>query len=161
MMPPQLRRHISEQVIQLRMGKQKQAYTYSIIAVLIWSTVTSAFKISLRGLNSLQLLFYASIVSVVILFLILLIQNKLELLKTYSKEDYLHSTLHGFLNPYLYYVVLFRAYSLLPAQEVQPLNYTWPIMVVLLSIPLLRQKIGIKSISAITISFVGVFIVST
>jgi drug/metabolite transporter (DMT)-like permease len=34
-------------------------------------------------------------------------------------------------------------------------------MVVLLSIPLPRQKIGIKSISAITISFGGVFIVST
>jgi drug/metabolite transporter (DMT)-like permease len=124
MMPPQLRRHISEQVIQLRMGKQKQAYTYSIIAVLIWSTVASAFKISLRYLNSLQLLFYASIVSVVILFLILLIQSKQELLRTCAKEDYLYSAFLGFLNPFLYYVVLFEAYSLLPAQEVQPPNYT-------------------------------------
>lgn len=143
------------------MGKQRQAYTYAIIAVLIWATVASAFKISLRYVDFLQLLFYASIVSIVILFAILLFQNKLSLLKTYSKKEYLHSALLGFLNPFLYYVVLFKAYSLLPAQEAQPLNYTWPIMLVLLSIPLLKQKIRFKSILAIVISFIGVLIIST
>ncbi len=143
------------------MEKQKQSYAYAITAVLFWATVASAFKISLKYLDFLQLLFYASIVSIIILFVILLIQNKLDLLKTYSKKDYLHSALLGFLNPFLYYVVLFRAYSLLPAQEAQPLNYTWPIMVVLLSIPLLKQKIKFTSILAIIISFTGVFIIST
>ncbi|OYD17515.1 EamA family transporter [candidate division WOR-3 bacterium JGI_Cruoil_03_44_89] len=143
------------------MEKQRLAYTYAIIAVLLWSTVASAFKISLRYLDSLQLLFFASITSVVILFIILLIQKKFALFKKYSKKDYLHSALLAFLNPFLYYVVLFKAYSLLPAQEAQPLNYTWPIMLVLLSIPLLKQKIKFKSILAITISFVGVIIIGT
>ena len=123
------------------MENQKQAYIYAILAVLIWSTVASAFKISLRYLDFLQLLFYASIVSIIILLIILLIQNKAVLLKKYSKKDYLHSALLGFLNPFMYYVVLFKAYSLLPAQEAQPLNYTWPIMLVLLAFPLLKQKI--------------------
>ena len=67
----------------------------------------------------------------------------------------------GILNPFIYYIVLFKAYSLLPAQEAQPLNYTWPIMLVLLSIPLLQQKIKLKGILAIVISFIGVFIIST
>jgi drug/metabolite transporter (DMT)-like permease len=49
----------------------------------------------------------------------------------------------------------------LPAQEAQPLNYTWAIVIVLLSIPLLKQKIRAKSIIAIIISFVGVLIIST
>ena len=143
------------------MEKQKQAYVYAIIAVLFWSTVASAFKVSLRYLDFLQLLFLASIVSVVILFVMLLIQNKLSLFKQYSGKDYLHSVILGFLNPFLYYVVLFKAYSLLPAQEAQPLNYTWSIMLVLLSIPLLKQKIGFKSIIAIFISYFGVFVIST
>ena len=143
------------------MENQKQAYIYTLLAVLIWSTVASAFKISLRTLNFLQLLFYASIISIIILFIILLIQNKAKLLKKISKKEYLHSALLGLLNPFLYYVVLFKAYSLLPAQEAQPLNYTWPIMLVLLSIPLLKQKINFKSIIAIMISFIGIFIIST
>jgi len=143
------------------MEKQKQAYTYAIIAVLLWSTVASAFKISLRYLDFLQLLFCASIISIIILSVVLLIQNKLILFKEYSPRDYLHSALLGFLNPFLYYVVLFKAYSLLPAQEAQPLNYTWPIMLVLLSIPLLKQKIRRKDALAIIIGFIGVVIIGT
>jgi EamA-like transporter family. len=143
------------------MGKQRQAYTYAITAVLLWSTVASAFKISLRYVDFLQLLFFASIVSIVVLFLILLIQNKLGLFKEYSKKDYCRSALLGFLNPFLYYVVLFKAYSLLPAQEAQPLNYTWPVMLVLLSVPLLKHRIKFKNILAIIISFFGVVIIGT
>lgn len=143
------------------MEKLHRGYVYAIIAVLIWSTVASAFKISLRYLDFLQLLFYASIGSISLFFVVLLVQNKLVLLKTYSKRDYLYSALLGFLNPFLYYVVLFKAYSLLPAQKAQTLNYTWPIMVVFLSIPILKQKIGVKSIFAIFISFFGVLITST
>jgi drug/metabolite transporter (DMT)-like permease len=143
------------------MEKQKQAYVYAFTAVLLWSTVASAFKISLRYLDYLQLLFYASIVSIMVLFIILLIQNKLILLTRYSKAEYRDSVLLGFLNPFLYYVVLFKAYSLLPAQEAQPLNYTWSITLVLLSIPLLKQKIRFINIVAIFISYFGVFIIST
>jgi len=143
------------------MENQKRAYIYAIITVLIWSTVASAFKVSLRYLDFLQLLFFSSIVSVFIFFMILLVQKKLYLIKSYSKRDYLRSASLGFLNPFLYYVVLFKAYSLLPAQEAQPLNYTWPIMLILLSIPLLNQRIGLKSIFAVIVSFIGVLIIST
>ena len=67
----------------------------------------------------------------------------------------------GFLNPFLYYVILFKAYSLLPAQEAQPLNWTWPIMLVLLSIVILKQPIRWASVLAILISFSGVLVIST
>ncbi len=143
------------------MERQKQAYLYAIVAVLFWSTVASAFKVSLRHLDFLQLLFFSSLTSLVVLFLILLFQNKLGLLRRYSARDYLHSLILGFLNPFVYYVVLFKAYSLLPAQEAQPLNYTWSIVLVILSIPLLKQKIGLKNIVAILISYFGVFVIST
>jgi len=56
---------------------------------------------------------------------------------------------------------LFQAYDRLPAQQAQPLNYLWPIMLVLLSIPLLKQNITPTSIIAILISFCGAFIIST
>ncbi|MBA7485929.1 hypothetical protein ES707_21481 [subsurface metagenome] len=143
------------------MGKQKRAYLYASAAVLLWSTIASAFKISLRYIDILPLLFYASIVSSVFLFLYLLFLKKLKLLKELSKKDYLHSALLGFLNPFLYYVILVNAYSILKAQEAVTLNFIWPIMLVLLSIPLLHQRIKLRSILAIIISFIGVFIIAT
>jgi len=136
-------------------------YIYAAMAVLLWATVASAFKIALRHLDFLQLVFYASAVSMAFFFAVLLVQGRLGVLKTYSKGDYLRSMVLGFLNPFLYYVVLFQAYSLLPAQEAQTLNYTWPIMIALLSIPVLKQQIGIKSVFAIVLSFSGVFITAT
>jgi len=143
------------------MGKQKRAYLYASVAVLLWSTIASAFKISFRYIDILPLLFYASIVSSVFLFLYLLFLKKLNLLKALSKKDYLHSAMLGFLNPFLYYVILLNAYSILKAQEAVTLNFIWPIMLVLLSIPLLHQRIKLRSILAIIISFIGVFIIAT
>jgi drug/metabolite transporter (DMT)-like permease len=67
----------------------------------------------------------------------------------------------GFLNPFLYYFVLFKAYALLPAQVAQPLNYIWPIILVLLSVPILGQKLKPKNIIALLVSFAGVVFISS
>ena len=143
------------------MEKQTKAYIYAISAVLLWSTVASAFKITLRYVDFLQMLCGASIVSIVFLFLTLLFDKKLSVFKTYSKRDYFSSAMLGFLNPFLYYVILFKAYSVLSAQEALTLNYTWPIMIVILSIPLLKQHITVKSVCAVIISFTGIFVIAT
>ena len=143
------------------MQKQNKAYFLAITAVLFWSTVASAFKISLQYLDYFQLLFFSSLVSTLLLFLLILSQNKIsEICKTNSK-DLLKSALMGFLNPFLYYVVLLKAYSLLKAQEAGTLNYVWPVVIVLLSVPLLKQKISVKSLLAILISFAGAVIIGT
>lgn len=143
------------------MEKQSKAYIYAISAVLFWSTVASAFKITLVHMDFLQMLLGSSAVSMVFLFIVLISRKKLYLLATYSRREYAASLLLGFLNPFLYYVILFKAYSILTAQEALVLNYIWPIMLVILSIPLLRQPITPKSILALVISFSGVVIIAT
>jgi len=145
--------------------KQKRAYLCALIAVLFWSTIASAFKICLSpdylNIKILPLLFYASVASTVTFFAYLSLLKKLNLLRGLSKEDYLRSAVLGFLNPFLYYVVLFEAYYILRAQEALTINWIWPITLVLLSIPILKQKIKLRSILAIIISFFGVFIIAT
>ena len=143
------------------MQKQNKAYFLALTAVLFWSTVASAFKISLQYLDYFQLLFFSSLVSTLILFVIIISQNKIREIGKTSTKDLLKSVLMGFLNPFLYYVVLFRAYSLLKAQEAGTLNYVWPVVIVLLSVPLLKQKISVKSLLAILISFTGAIIIGT
>ena len=141
------------------MTSQNKAYGYAITAVLLWSTVAAAFKISLRYLDHFQLLFWSSLISIIVL--LLLLQKKIAVIKSYGFKDFVKSALLGFLNPFLYYIILFKAYSLLPAQEAQPLNYTWPIMLALLSVPLLNQKVSFFGFLGIIISFFGVLIIST
>jgi len=143
------------------MEKQNKAYLCASAAVLFWATSASAFKITLRHIDVFSLLFYASIASTGALFIYITFSNKLNLLRSLTGKDYLYSALLGFLNPFLYYAILFKAYSILPAQEAQPLNFVWPITLVLLSIPLLKQKIKSRDIIATFISFAGVFVIST
>lgn len=143
------------------MHNQKKAYMYGLATVLLWSTVASAFKLSLRYLDHIQLLLYANIVSIIVLTAIVTLQGKTRLVFSCSGKQYLQSMMLGFLNPFLYYLVLFKAYDLLPAQEAQPLNYTWAITLALLSIPLLKQKIGLRDFTAAFVSYSGVVVIST
>ena len=143
------------------MERQTKAYLYAGATVLLWSTVASAFKLTLGHLSFIEMLLWASAVSTATLFLILVAQGKLSLIGSCSRAEIARSAALGFLNPFLYYVILFKAYSLLPAQEAQPLNWTWPIMLVLLSIVILKQPIRWLNVLAIVISFSGVIVVAT
>lgn len=143
------------------MKNQKQAYLFGLSAVLIWSTVASAFKIALTHLNPIQLLLCASVASSVALFVTIFFQRKVHLIFKTKKRDLLICSALGILNPFLYYMVLFKAYDLLPAQEAQSLNYTWAISLALLSIPLLGQKMSLRELMAIIVSYAGVLTIST
>lgn len=141
--------------------KNQRAVIFALITVLFWSTVATAFKIGLRELYPAQLIFVGSIVTVLILSVIIVFTKKVKLLKHLRLKDFLYLALLGALNPFLYYIVLFEAYSLLPAQVAQPLNMVWPIVLVLLAVPLLNQKIGWKSFVALFISFAGVVLIAS
>ncbi len=145
----------------MKHSSETRACIYALAAVAIWSTVASAFKISLRYMDHVQLLLYASLTSVAVLFCILGFQKKLHLLTELSPRDLLVSMGMGSLNPLLYYLILFKAYALLPAQEAQALNYTWAITMALLSVPLLGQRLGKRQLAALVISYVGVVVIAT
>jgi len=133
----------------------KQSLIYTLSAVFFWSTVATAFKISLEGMNFIQLLFYSSLASTIILsFFALKKRNDFKIFTP-------NSVLLGFINPFLYYLMLFKAYSLLPAQEAQPLNYTWPIALSLLSVVFLNEKMNFKKIVGLILAFFGVIIIAT
>jgi len=137
-----------------------RAYLFAVLAVLCWSTVPTAFKIGLSYQDNYQLLTGASIVSATVLLLIVFLQGKQRFLLDLKWPDVGFSALMGLMNPVAYYLILFKAYSILPAQVAQPLNMVWPIVLVIISIPMLRQKIGWISIGAMFLSFSGVVLVS-
>lgn len=143
------------------MKMQTQAYCYALITVCLWSTVGSVSKITLSHITPTQFVFYSSLVSIVVLFLIILFQGKLGALLQFRKQELVTSIGYGFLNPFAYYLVLFKAYDLLPAQQAQIINYTWALSMTLLSIPLLKQHVSNKQWIAIITSYIGVLFIAT
>jgi drug/metabolite transporter (DMT)-like permease len=138
---------------------QTQSYIYAIGAVFLWSTVASVFKLSLNYVDIWQLLLISSLTATLCLLLILVYQNKLILLRQLKQKDWFRLLVLGILNPFLYYLILFKAYDLLPAQIAQSLNYTWAITLMFLSIPILKHKVTPYDIAAILICYAGIIVI--
>ncbi len=138
-----------------------RAWLYAFSAVLLWSTVATVFKLTLRHVDFIHLLLISSWTAFLALLLVMIAQGKVSLLRRLTVRELLYSAGLGALNPYVYYLILFKAYSLIPAQEALALNYTWPVVLVLLSVPLLGQRIGHGSVAAILVSFSGVVLIAT
>lgn len=137
------------------------AYKYALIAVFFWSTVATAFKIALQYLTPYELVLYATFSSTIVLLIVIAYQKKIKEVKEYIKSDFKKVLLLGSINPFLYYIVLFQAYDMLPAQEAQAINYSWALMLAFLSVIFLKQKLTISDIIAGIICYLGVLIIST
>lgn len=117
------------------MKTESKAIVCGALAVCCWSTVATAFKLALRHFNNYEMLLVASATAAVLFFVVCLIIGKLPQLARLSLRQWLSCILLGAINPVAYYLALFKAYSLLPAQVAQPINYAWPIaLLVLLSV---------------------------
>lgn len=143
------------------MNKSNLSYVYGIAAIFLWSTVATAFKLALSHYSPLQLVLVAVITSIFALFAIVIIQNKLRLIKRQFLDRPWFYLQTGILNPFLYYLVLFKAYDLLPAQQALALNYTWALLLPLLAVPILGQKLRKTDIAAAMIAYCGVYVIAT
>ncbi len=126
----------------------------------MWSTVATAFKLALRDIDFITLLLWASIASTLALLPFAIMDNGLRPPGKDIKSSLIRSALLGFLNPFIYYLILFKAYDLMPGQLVQPINYSWPLILALLSVPFLGQHIGPREFGGILISLSGVIVLS-
>jgi drug/metabolite transporter (DMT)-like permease len=140
---------------------ERRALKLGLGAVMLWSTVATAFSISLRYLTPLQLVTLASAVSWCFLSLRLLSPARWQALRATNAKTRLFALVIGWLNPGLYYLVLFAAYDQLPAQEAMAINYSWGITLALIAAPLLGQKLTLHSLLTSGISYFGIIIIAT
>lgn len=143
------------------MTNQKQAMLYGLATVLLWSTVATAFKLALRELAPVEMLLIACTASVLVMAVILMLQGRWHQVFELSRKQYAQSFGMGLINPCLYYFVLFGAFDRLPAQEAQPLNYTWALVLAYLSVPFLGQRLRKTDILAGLVCYAGVVVIAT
>jgi len=137
--------------------RETQAILFGLGAVALWSTVATAFKLGLTFLTPIQMLWLGCLFSLGFFILARFFVSPTSL----TKSACLRAGLLGLLNPLAYYLILFEAYNRLPAQIAQPLNYTWAITLAILAVPLLKQRLSLKALVGIGVSYVGVVVLVT
>lgn len=145
----------------MHVNNQRKATLLALIAVGLWSTVATAFKLSLRHIDPLQLVAYASLISTLILVAGTLLGGNGNQLWPVFRQRPFQFLLLGLLNPFLYYLVLFQAYDLLPAQQAQSINYSWAIALGLLSVPFLKKTYRLRDGIGALLGYSGVLVIAT
>lgn len=142
------------------MKSSSKSYLHIAIAVASWSTVASAFKIGLRHYSYYELLLVAAITALAMFALVISFQKKWHLLKNITRKDWVLFAITGLLNPAGYYLILFKAYDLLPAQIAQSINFSWAIVLTLLLAVVMKQRIPALKFLGMAISLGGVALIS-
>ena len=143
------------------MTSNNKSILLASVAVLSWSTVATAFKVALSYLTHFEMLLVASVTSLAIFAIMLTIQRRWSAVKALPRQTWGYFALLGLLNPVAYYLVLFKAYDLLPAQIAQPVNYFWPIFLLFLLAMFAKQRIPTKKYIGMFISLGGLILISS
>ncbi len=138
----------------------KKNLIYSLGAVLIWSTLAPTAKMMLNGIPNMQMLSICSIIG----FLFLLVYNtangSIKTLRDYRAKDFLKMSGLGFLGMFMSNSLYYYGISQMTSQEACILNYLWPIMILIFSCIILRERVTAMKVVAIVCSFLGIVILS-
>jgi len=132
-------------------SSDRSAVALALSSIFFWSWAATAFKQALIHNSPWFVVFAGSFISTAVLFAMLVLRKK-----RVTGTDVLSGSYLGFLNPFLYYLVLLHAYQGLPAQIAMVVNYLWPVILVLLAVPILGQKLTPGGLAGVLISFSGV-----
>ncbi len=143
------------------MQLNRKAYLFTLLAILFWGGAASAFKTALVHISPITLLSLSSVISLLVITVLLISTDKARQLFKLPAKQWIYLLILGAINPFLYYIILFEAYDRLPGQVAMSLNYLWPVMLALLSVPILKHTLSRLSLLSILLSFVGAIIIAT
>ena len=139
----------------------RKNYTYALLTVFIWSTLAAIAKILLSDIPNLETLAVSSVFAFLFLLAINIKNGTIRELSKYSVKDYGIMAGLGFLGLFLYSALYYYGITELSSQEACIINYLWPIMLVIFSCIILKEKFTFIKGIAMLCSFAGIVILST
>ncbi|MBR5311861.1 MAG: DMT family transporter [Clostridia bacterium] len=138
----------------------KKNYIYAVTAVLIWSTTAAMVKKMLYDIPNLEALAVSSFFAFLFLLIVNLKNGTVKEMRRYSVKDYAVMSGLGFIGLFLYSALYYYGLAQLTSQEACILNYLWPIMLVIFSCIILKEKFTFTKGTAMLCSFAGIVILS-
>ena len=137
----------------------KKSYLYAAYAIVMWSTIPTASKLLLGEMDSYMVLCSNSFFAAAALLIINLCSKRLSVMKSYSLTDYLKMAAIGLPGVFFYYAFYYAGTARMLASQAFIINYLWPIMSIVFACLLLKEKMTVRRIIAVAMSFLGVFTV--
>jgi len=132
------------------------AVVYTLICVALWALIPVVSKLGQSGLDNHQFLFWSSLVSFAAFAIATTCTGNIRAFAGYRAKDWAAMGGLGFLGTYLYYILLYFGYAKAKGLEVLVLQYSWPVLIIALSAPLLGERITARRAIACALGFAGV-----
>jgi len=139
----------------------KKEYWLASISILFWGSSAAVASLLLHSMNTFLVVFYNGLIATIFLFFLNLFTGRLKQLKEVPPRQIALMMFLGVLGTFLYSSLLYVGMERLKTQQAFIINYLWPIMTVLFSCLLLKQKLTLQKTAALLLSFFGVVIVAT
>ncbi|MFY0665427.1 MAG: DMT family transporter [Natronospirillum sp.] len=140
------------------LDRERQGMFLGLLAVLLWSTVATAFKLALNAWPLIGVLWLSSTVSLMLFSLVLWRLRLLWKSVLWLRRYWRRALLMGLLNPVVYYFTLFAAYDQLSAQIAQPINYTWAFVLSLMAAIWLKAPVRWRDWQGMALGYLGVMV---
>lgn len=114
----------------------------------------------LGSLNSMQIMLLSNAIAFLFLLIVNLAKGTWHELKSYTLSDHVQIALIGTLGIFVYHLLLYLGIDKMQASQAFIINYLWPIMSVVFACVILKEKMTLRKILAILLSFIGVIIVT-
>ncbi len=139
----------------------KKTYMLAGTSIFLWSTVAVISKLLLNSYNNMQVLWISVFFAGIALLIYNVVTGNIKKLKQYTAKDYIVSVMIGLPSTFFYYVFFYAGTAMMLASQAFIVNYLWPIMSVIFACIILKEKMTVRKVLAIGLSFVGVIVVTS
>ena len=138
----------------------KKNYIFAFSTVFMWATLAAVVKKILYDIPNLEALAISSYISFAFLLVVNIIAGKTKVMKQMTKKDIGIISGLGFLGLFVYSALYYYGLSQMTSQEACIVNYLWPIMLVIFSCIILKERLTVMKAVAMICSFVGIVVLS-
>jgi drug/metabolite transporter (DMT)-like permease len=138
------------------MTESSKGTIYALLAVAMFATLGTGFKVAVTRMDSYSVVVWMGIWATSALFLFLLWEGRVRSIAAEFLQRPLFFPLTGTIGLGVQQILCLRTYELIPASQAVILHYTYPLMMLLLSRLLFREKTGWGALCCVVLGFVGV-----
>jgi len=145
-------------MIQTTLDRKKAAYLGVVLIALgmfLFNIGNAVAKEASEALTIAQVIFFRCLFGILMLSSYVFFKKDISLIKTKNLPLQLGRGIAGFLGLYF----LFQSCNLLPLSEATAISFAATVFITALSVPLLKEHVGIHKWAAVLVGFLGILIV--
>ena len=138
-----------------------RSYLFAAVPIILWASTPLLVTELTTQLPVFQINWLVTAFSILSLSVTLTTRRGWKALRSYSRTDWKTMLLLGATGLFPYTTLYYLAFALAPTEAGNSniINYLWPVWIVVLAVPILKEKLDWKKVLGITLSFAGVYVI--